>query len=339
MNIKQITDKLLFNWPIKLICLIVAIFLYIFHQTSLVERKNFVVPLQVIENGQVMCVDSVPASVTLSVRALSEDISDIHINDFTAVLDLSFISETGEYEIPIKISISDALKKFESFEIKIRPSSSIKVRVEEKIVKFIPLEASISGEPASGYFVESLSLEPSSVSVVGPASIVEKIEKLYTDKVLVSNAKTNFSTEVNYFPINKKIIVSDAGPYKATVVVSPMPMTKTYEKIAISALNLSQNLELISNIPEGTLVVDGTVPFLENYNLPKNAMQFDLSKISEPGEYELPVNVAISSNLSVKSFSPKTVAIKIVEKQLILPEESESETEKNIENPETAENL
>lgn len=338
MNIKQITDKLLFNWPIKLICLIVAIFLYIFHQTSLVERKNFVVPLQVIENGQVMCVDSVPASVTLSVRALSEDISDIHINDFTAVLDLSFISETGEYEIPIKVSISDALKKFESLEIKIRPSSSIKVKVEEKIVKFIPLETSISGEPASGYFVESLSLEPSSVSVVGPASIVEKIEKLYTDKVLVSNAKTNFSTEVSYFPINKKIIVSDVGPYKATVVISPMPMTKAYEKIAISALNLSQNLELISNIPEGTLVVDGTVPFLENYNLPKNAMQFDLSKISEPGEYELPVNVAISSNLSVKSFSPKTVAIKIVEKQPIL-EESESETEKNTENPESAENL
>lgn len=339
MNIKQITDKLLYNWPIKLICLIVAIFLYIFHQTSLVERKNFVVPLQVIENGQVMNVDSVPTSVTLSVRALSDDVSDIHINDFTALLDLSSISESGEYEIPIKVSISDNLKKFESLEIRIRPSSTVKVKVEEKIVKFIPLEASVSGEPASGYFVESLILEPSSVSVVGPASIVEKIEKLYTDKVLVSNAKTNFSTEVNYFPLNKKILVSDTGPYKATVVISPMPFTKTYEKIAISALNLSENLELISNIPEGTLIVDGTVPFLENYNLPKNAMQVDLSKISEPGEYELPVNVNVSSNLSVKSFSPKTIAIKIVEKQPILPEENENSTEENTENSESAENL
>lgn len=319
------TEKLLTNWPVKLICLVVAIFIYIFHQTSLVERKNFVVPLEVIEDGQVMNVDSIPNSITLSVRALSDDMSDIHTEDFSAKLDLSTIAESGEFDVPIQVTISDSLKKLESLEIRIRPSSTIKVKVEEKIVKFIPLEASVSGEPASGYSVESVTLEPSSVSVVGPSSIVNKIEKLYTDKVLVSNAKTNFSTEVNYLSINKMILVEDKGPYKATVVISPLPLTKTYENVSISPINLNENYVLNENLPSATITVDGTVPTLENYELSKNAVYVDFSQISSEGSYELPVSVYFPSSLrfSVKSISPQSVKVNIVKKYEIPNEEIE----------------
>ena len=53
MNKKRLLDKILDNWPAKVICLIIAIFLYFFHQASLIDSKTFVVPLQIIENGMV----------------------------------------------------------------------------------------------------------------------------------------------------------------------------------------------------------------------------------------------------------------------------------------------
>jgi len=182
MNIKKFSEQILHNWPIKIICLVVAIFLYIFHQTSLVDHKNFVVPLNIIENGQVMHVQKLTDSITLSVKALPEDISNIHVSDFSAILDLSYLTESGEYEIPIQVNTNDSLKQFETLEIKIKPSASLMVKVEKKITKYIPLEVSVSGEPAYGYKLESVSVEPSSVAVVGPQSIVSKIDKLYSDK-------------------------------------------------------------------------------------------------------------------------------------------------------------
>ena len=54
MNTKHLLDKILDKWPAKVICLVIAIFLYFFHQASLIDSKTVVVPLQIIENGIVM---------------------------------------------------------------------------------------------------------------------------------------------------------------------------------------------------------------------------------------------------------------------------------------------
>jgi len=325
MNIKTVSDKLLHNWPIKLLCLVVAIFLYIFHQTSLVDHKNFVVPLKVIENGQVTHVNKIPDSVTISVKALPDDMSNIHSSDFTASLDLSYISEEGDYIVPISIDVKNEFKKFETLEIKIKPNPSVSVKVEQKIAKYIPLKASISGEPAHGYKVDSVLLDPSTVCVIGPASIVNKIPEIYTDKVVVSNAEVNFSTEVSYLSVNKMIYVPEKGPYKATVIIAAEDTNRLFNDVAVIPFYLSDKLMLDGPVSSISMTVNGTVPVLENYNLGKNVLQIDLSQITEPGEYDLPVAVYLPSYLSLSSLSQDTVHVKIIEQPVI--EETEEETQ------------
>ena len=51
MNTKRLLDKILDKWPAKVICLVIAIFLYFFHQASLIDSRTVVVPLEIIENG------------------------------------------------------------------------------------------------------------------------------------------------------------------------------------------------------------------------------------------------------------------------------------------------
>ena len=77
MNTKHLLDKILDKWPSKVICLVIAIFLYFFHQASLIDSKTFVVPLQIIEDGMVMHVGSVPGSVSVVVRASDETIKSV----------------------------------------------------------------------------------------------------------------------------------------------------------------------------------------------------------------------------------------------------------------------
>ena len=69
MSIRQLIEKILNKWPAKIICFLLAIFLYVFHQVSLVEKKSFVVPLRVTENGMVSHVSQIPSSVSVVVRA------------------------------------------------------------------------------------------------------------------------------------------------------------------------------------------------------------------------------------------------------------------------------
>ncbi|MCR5286094.1 MAG: hypothetical protein K6D95_10915 [Treponema sp.] len=322
MNIKKFSEQILHNWPIKIICLVVAIFLYIFHQTSLVDHKNFVVPLNIIENGQVMHVQKLTDSITLSVKALPEDMSNIHVSDFSAILDLSYLTESGEYEIPIQVNTNDSLKQFGTLEIKIKPSATLMVKVEKKITKYIPLEVSVSGEPAYGYKLEEVSVEPSSVAVVGPQSIVSKIDKLYTEKVVISNAEVSFSTETKYFPMNKIIYVPEKGPYKVTVAITQMKNNKLFNDLSVNVINLREDLQIDSSIPTISLTANGNVLFLEDYSPSKNVLQLDLSSVTESGEYELPISVNLPSGLTLENLSLDKVNIKVSEKEIL--EETEN---------------
>lgn len=325
MNIKKFIDRLLHNWPIKLLCLVVAIFLYIFHQASLVDHKNFVVPLKVIENGEVMHVQQLPDSISISVRALPDDISNIHADDISASLDLSHLTDEGEFEVPVTVTVSEKLKTFEALEIKVKPNHSMKVSVQKKVARYIPLKPSVSGEPAYGYQVESVTIDPATVCVIGPQSIVSKINEIYTDKVVVSNAETNFTTEVNYLQINKMVVVYNKGPYKATVKIAPVEATKLYSDVPVIPLYLSETLMLDGNISSVNMNVGGTVPVLENYIPGKNVLQIDLSQISDPGEYDIPVTAVLPGYLTLESLSQETVHVKVIEQPQI--EETITETQ------------
>ncbi len=67
-SIKRLIDKLLNNWLAKVVSLFIAILLYIFYNASQIDKKTFVVPLKIEENGIVMHVGSVPNYITVVVR-------------------------------------------------------------------------------------------------------------------------------------------------------------------------------------------------------------------------------------------------------------------------------
>ena len=46
MNLNDLKYKITNNWAIKIICLMVAIVIYIFHQVSMLDRKVISIPLE-----------------------------------------------------------------------------------------------------------------------------------------------------------------------------------------------------------------------------------------------------------------------------------------------------
>lgn len=321
MKANQFFNKILNKWPIKVLCLVIAIAMYLFHQASLTDKRSFVIPLQLVEEGAVMHTGEFTSTVTVVIKASTEEMSSVHSNQLTAYVNLNEITKNGEYNLPVKIKVAEELMGYNPFEIKVKPEF-VKIRAENKELKFIPIEASVVGEPEHGYEVSEVKVNPSHLEVTGPASIIENTTKIYTDKVDVTGLAKKESFEVEYKPVNKLLAVADNGPFEVTVTIEPKYMERTIEDLEVNVVSLNPKFYLKDDIIQTTVTLSGTMPVLENYTPGKRFAYIDCTNITAPGEYDLPIIFTVPAYFTLEESSELPVHITVLETEWETVEES-----------------
>ncbi|MBO4533003.1 MAG: YbbR-like domain-containing protein [Treponema sp.] len=313
MKANQFFNKILDKWPVKVCCLILAISMYLFHQASLTEKRSFVLPLQLVEEGAVMHNGDYTSNVTVTVRANTEQISSVHSNQISAYVSLNGISKGGEYNLPVKVKVSDEIMAFDPFEIKVKPEF-IKIQVENKDIKYVTIEPMVVGEPEYGYEVKAVTVNPPVAEITGPHTMIENTKMIYTEKVDITDLAKKESFDVNFRPLNKLLTISQKEPVEVTVLIEPMQMEKIFENIEVNVTGLDPLFVISEELPGISFVLEGTVPVLENYTPTKRFVNADLSKLTEPGEYEVPLTYSVPSYLTLKDDAPQSIWIKIEHK-------------------------
>ena len=283
-----------------------------FHQASLTDRRSFVIPLTVVEEGAVQYTGELTSTVTVVVRANTEAISSIHSNQLTAYVNLNTIAKNGEYNLPVKVKLAEELLSFDPLEIKVKPEY-IKVKAETKDLKYIPLEASITGEPEHGYEVSEITIEPATVEVIGPESIIENTKKIYLDKIDVTGLTQKQTFEVNYKSINKLLSITEEGPFKVTLMIEPKNMERTINDIEVTLISLADNLYLKDDIMPVWVTLEGSMPVLEDYTPGRRFVSADFSKITEPGEYDIELEYNIPPYFYMSEYSDEVVHVTVLE--------------------------
>lgn len=313
MKVKQFLDKILQNWPAKVICFVMALFLYIFHQVSLLDRKTFMVPLAVQADGQMLPVSQYPGYVKVTVRARPDAIASVLSSDIKAELNLDTYSDEGVYSVPVTLNIQPRLLMLDPFEVSVKPEY-VNIRIEEKILKYINLEPSLSGEAEHGYTVSGFTVTPPTVAVTGPRSIVENLSRIYTDKIDITgiSADTVYQTRVDN--INSLIRVEDIDGCSVALQVTADPLTKTLANVQIKAVNLAETLQLTEKLPTVSFEITGTVPQLESFVPDDKTVYVDCGIIKEPGSYELPVRFALPDGVTPENNTVEAVRVEVKEK-------------------------
>ena len=316
MKANQLAEKFFKNWPVKLICFVLAILLYIFHRSAMVDKRSFVLPLEVVQDGIVMPVGNYPKNVTVIVRANTEEITSVHASQIRAYVNINHITKGGEYTVPVNVSVTDELMRYDPFEIKVKPET-IKIDVERKSKKFVEIKPSIIGEPEHGYFVSEVTVDPSFVTMSGPEALLTEIDELKTDVIDIDKMSTNLVTETECMELNKIIEIDNPGPYDVTIKIEPKLMEKSFEGLRVQAVNLPEGFELVSQMPVTGIVLQGIMPMLENFNLNAYSVQVDLSSIRDSGTFELPVRYIYPSYFKLvrKNVDKVNVEVKKIEKQ------------------------
>lgn len=174
--------------------------------------------------------------------------------------------------------------------------------------KSIGITPSTTGDPANGYIVTGVLVEPSKVVIGAKEELLKTVETIPMDRIDVAGQSKTFTKDINLTAPAGCYFMDDSGKVKATVTIeSPIEKSFTVDKVGTN--NLAPGL-VASKIKDTKVVVklEGASSVLNSLNAAQIEAFVDCANLG-PGEYELPIQTNLSQSL-VKSITPgKTTVI------------------------------
>ncbi|WP_407396939.1 YbbR-like domain-containing protein [Treponema sp.] len=319
MNTKHLLEKLITNWPVKAVCFVLACMIYFFHQVSLLETRNFSVPLEIRADGNMIPVSGLEKEkyIKVKVRTRSEQISLISEKDFFAYVDISSKTKEGYWSFPVSVGISERVLQLDLDPLEITAApDNLKFEIQKKALKQVPVVSRVYGTPAHGYKALSVQLEPSHVFLVGPQFMLDEINEIPAGSVNIENSEISVSKILKTVNSNNYISVLDDPLIKATVPVVSEAMVKELDDIEIKFNSLAEEFEVAGEAKKVNLIIEGSVNDIEKFRMKSLSVYADLSFITEPGLYTVPVIVELSPAYSLAQSSHSEVEITIVKKEV-----------------------
>lgn len=187
----------------------------------------------------------------------------------------------------------------------------------EKSVAISPV---ITGTPAVGYQVSRVVVMPATVRAFGDLSQLNQLYYIETEPVDVTGLKKNASFNMDLVRPNG--ITTDHSTVNVVVQIEP---THSAVITKDGLLHLEGLIpELVCEVPSMTIEITVSGPQTDIAALQDVDVvpYIDMSGITEPGTYSLPVKVALPANISPVSTDPEIVSLVVTEAEL--PPEGEA---------------
>lgn len=101
MKLNDVWRAIMFNWPVKVFSLVLAIGLYLVVNYATMDQRKVEIPLQVLLPAAFEATSTVPDSVTLVIKADARHIGMIDPSRISAVADFSAVDSEGAVSVPV----------------------------------------------------------------------------------------------------------------------------------------------------------------------------------------------------------------------------------------------
>lgn len=190
------------NIPLKIAAVLIAVILWLFVTSKGQTEASFDLPLEFVNIPEGLDIVRYDVkTVNVVIRGYERFIKNIKQADLRINIDVSK-ARRGENQIPISerhIRIPNTVSV-----IRIAPSS-VRVVLEEKLKKRVPVRAVITGRPERGYFVSSIQTIPEVIEIEGVRSEIKTINHINTEVVDISGLRHDLTQEVGLDLAGKKI--------------------------------------------------------------------------------------------------------------------------------------
>ena len=219
-------DFLIRNPALKLLALIIAVLLWVLvsspRREKLVERA-FEVPI--VFSGvppNLIITGTVQDKATIRLRGSRSTLSSLPVQNLTATLDLTNI-KPGE----VTVSIGEqSLNIPQSAELVSIDPARITFRLEVLRQRDVPVRPFLVGELPVTYQLGEVVVTPPTALISGPASLVENITEVATERVILTGRTEPFSVTVGIgsdYPL-VRILQPDNVQVSVGVIAPPPPV-------------------------------------------------------------------------------------------------------------------
>ena len=203
------------------------------------------------------------------------------------------------------------------------------VSVEILKEKTVPVEFGVTGTPAEGFRYTGCTSVPESIRICGKTEAINDVDEIRVPASVIdiSGADAPIERTVNitqYLPENVMLVDDNAGEIVVTAMVE-QEGTRTIKMLvsSIRISNLADDLE-VDYEPDAEIDLQfrGEEQALDLLDI-SNAVSVDLSEYTDPGIYDVPVQVNTPSGIEM--ISDPTVSLTLLEKAEEVPDHSGQE--------------
>ena len=217
------------------------------------------VPLTVIQppTGYTLAQTTTPSSISVDVRGTADAMRNIVPNNIVATLDLSHFSSNTNADVPIDFSKTPHIDGVSS--ITATPVN-ITVHIEQQISKSFSVNYNSKGTVANSSSVGIAKLTPDQVTVTGPKSLVDQVDKanVLLDISYLTSSVTNQSgislTDKNGLPIQDKDLKISPATVEVQLPISSQYVTKLVP-VQIQTKNTAADGYVINSVKADPAVV------------------------------------------------------------------------------------
>lgn len=181
---------------------------------------------------------------------------------------------------------------------------------QQKFSRSMAVSATVSGAPADGYNVVSVSVSPPSVTVRGDEAYIAGTASIPTKPLNIDGATDNVIKTVSLdLPTGAEVT---GGVPVVTVTVKISPATGVYNfSVPVTARNLGENVAVSGGLPSVTVTVRGPLPDLQDLSPNDISATVNLDG-KDAGTTNVKVDVTVPSGLAVITVNPSSLDVTLV---------------------------
>lgn len=243
-----------------------------------------------------------------------------------AVVEVNLENAKEKLELSLPITLYDASdKKVEPRYIEML-QKFVMVTVPIYPLKTLPVSATVTGEPAIGFIVKSVVVEPDKIVVNGDPAVISKLEKLATEEIDISGKSGDVNVKIPIEAIPG--VFFDTGKVRDVNVridIEEQTIERSFELKSISLNNIPEGYEaeLMTQLVRVTL--SGRYSAIDKLDVDSLKPSVDLKGLTE-GEHLVEIQLNLPSGMQKVDSSPPKVLVRLTMIETPSPEPTEAPT-------------
>lgn len=292
------------HFGMKVVSIVLATLLWLLVSGEQTVERALRVPLEFTNlPPHLELVGDPPTLVDVRVRGSSGTLGRVVAGELSAVLDVR-TARAGQRLF--SLTTDDVRAPFGVEVVQVTPAS-VPLTFEESVAKTVGVMARIEGEPAPGFTIGGITVEPPTVAIVGPASALNSLTEAITEPISVSGASRPVVDDVTIGVADPVVRLRQPQNAHVTVTISAVPDEWVVQGVAVQ----------VRNGHSKALVAPKSVAI--HVRGPRDAMDTDPAHYTavvdltglDVGKHMRPVSVEAPAHIGLLKVVPAEVAVTI----------------------------